>query len=106
MSIWDICVTNDYSEMIHKEMVELVLNYYVRMWYVRMCTAKTSFGTPMSVYHSVFCVGRTQWVVLGAAATQNRMTVARPQRIWKYNIIYGRGRDRSGTQKAKLHVNT
>ena len=33
-------------------------------------------------------------------------SVARPQRIWKYNIIYGRGRDRSGTQKAKLHVNT
>ena len=27
----------------------------------------------MSVSHSVFCVGRTQWVVLSAAATQNRV---------------------------------
>ena len=27
----------------------------------------------MSVYHSAFCVGRTQWVVLSAAATQNRV---------------------------------
>ena len=27
----------------------------------------------MSVSHSVFRVGRTQWVVLSAAATQNRV---------------------------------
>ena len=40
------------------------LNYYVRM-------SKTSPCTPMSVSHSVFRVGGTQWVVLSAAATQN-----------------------------------
>ena len=43
---------------------------------------------------------------IGQAMIMHGITVARPQRIWKYNIIYGRGRDRSGTQKAKLHVNT
>ena len=39
--------------------------------YVRM--SKTSPCTPMSVSNSVFCVGRTQWVVLSAATTQNRV---------------------------------
>lgn len=42
------------------------LNYCVRM-------SKTSFGPTLSVSHSVFCVGRTQWVVLSAPATQNRV---------------------------------
>ena len=43
------------------------LNYYVGM-------SKTSPCTPMSVSNSVFRVaGRTQWVVLSAAATQNRV---------------------------------
>ena len=39
-------------------------NYYVRM-------SLTSPCTPMSVSHSVFRVGGTQWVVLSDAATQN-----------------------------------
>ena len=42
------------------------LNYYVRM-------LRTSPCTPMSVSNSVFRVGRTQWVLLSAAATQNRV---------------------------------
>ena len=35
--------------------------------------AKTSFGSRKRVLYAFFCVGRTQWVVLSAAATQNRM---------------------------------
>ena len=45
---------------------------------ISMCACrKTSFGTPMSVYHSVFCGGRTQWVVLSAPTTQNCVKNAR-----------------------------
>ena len=45
--------------------------YKLRDYYVRM--SKTSPCTPMSVSNSVFCVGGTQWVVLSAASTQNRV---------------------------------
>ena len=45
--------------------------YKLRDYYVRM--SKTSPCTPMSVSNSVFCVGGTQWVVLSAAATRNRV---------------------------------
>ena len=45
------------------------LNYYVRM-------SKNVVWDPNERFplgDSVFCVGRTQWVVLSAAATQNRV---------------------------------
>ena len=34
---------------------------------------RTSFGTPVSVYHAVFCGRHTQWVLLSVPAAKNRV---------------------------------
>ena len=47
------------------------LNYYMCAHVQRR--RRDSCGPSMSVYHSVFRVGKTQWVVLSVAATQNRV---------------------------------
>ena len=52
--------------------IDLILQM-VELRYVRM--SKTSPCTPMSVSNSVFRVGGTQWMVLSAAATQNRVKI-------------------------------